>query len=327
MGISIVFKKSPFPTTPAIGTYTYARITHPRARAHIRANARVPNVVACSDEMHATMHARAERPLSRASKRAVPKRCYRYRAPGCRARSFHSVGAPCTRTHTHARVRTHVCARTREYPRVGCRRHRYIPAPGTNIIACRDKFIADVPQPFANVPRLRRKTGARKGRRRRAEGTRSGGEKGREGGRDPRVDLWTFRGIYPAAGITRYTRCPRDNSASVSNIMRAGSTSPRNREKLSRGSVARKMRATCEFVPLKDEIISRAVIPPFTIACRPVSAASRRLLAREINPSRVFILISLPVARNPRRHFRYQSILIQRALGTGNTLPRLRNFS
>lgn len=150
------------------------------------------------------------RSLSRASTRAVPERCYRYRAPGCRARSFHRRCA----VHTYAGISSRRCGR-----------HRYIPAPGTNIIACRDKFIAGAPlapQPLANVPRLQRKTSARKGRRRWRRVEIRKGEKGKKV--NPRVDLWTFRGIYSGGRyITRYTRCPGDNSARVSaNIMHTG---------------------------------------------------------------------------------------------------------
>lgn len=175
----------------------------------------------CNDDVHATMHARAAHSLSRASTHAAPKRCYRYRAPGCRARSFHRQRAALAHTHTH--IHTYTLTHTHTHVRVRvqifshrCERPWYIPAPGTNIIACRDKFIAAVPQPLANVPRLRRKMHVRRGT---TLETPTGRER-RGGGRSESRSWALVRGIYPSAGITRYTRCPGDNSdRASSNIM------------------------------------------------------------------------------------------------------------
>lgn len=184
------------------------------------------------------------------------------------SRAFVPSSARRSRTHTY--THTHVCGISSRR----CGRHRYIPAPGTNIIACRDKFIAGVPQPLANVPpRSRRKTDGRKGRRDAGtEGPRSG--KGRKGGRetvDPRADPW----IRPFEGYIsddRYNEiyirdAPGDNSDRASaNIMHAGRDV--TAEKLSRGDVARKCAPHANLFRRK-RIISQAVIPPFTIALLP----------------------------------------------------------
>lgn len=143
------------------------------------------------------------------------------------------VGAPCTRTRTSMHIYVGISSRR-------CGRHRYIPAPGTNIIACRDKFIADVPQPtFANVPRLRRKTEGERGRR-----ARSG--KGRKGGRSLDISRNVSGGRYneisrgapgtiPAVSLTLRTRDEPETRKIVSRERRA------------------KMRTACEFAPLKED--------------------------------------------------------------------------
>jgi len=139
---------------------------------------------AARDPRHRDGNARAARSLLRASTHAALRRCYRYRAPGCRA--------PFVCTHTRARPWAALLC---PLPSA------YTPAPGTNIIACRDKFIADVPQPARKRSALTEENGSHaRGRRRRgAEGVRI----------DPAGAR--VRGIYPAAGITRYTRCPGDD--------------------------------------------------------------------------------------------------------------------
>lgn len=146
------------------------------------------------------------------------------------ARSFHRRRA--VRTYTHIRMR--------EYPRVGVSWHRYIPAPGTNIIACWDKFIADVPQPFVNVPRLRRKTGARKGRLSSVQRER---DREREEGRSESGSLDVSRDISGgryneiyAVPRGHFRPCLREHYA-------RGIHGARNREKLSRGKRRAKMRA------------------------------------------------------------------------------------
>lgn len=128
----------------------------------------------------------------------VQRRCARHNARACCALAFegeYTRGAqavlslsrarlsrafvPSSARRSPARTYVHTLADARAthvYVRVQISSHRcgrpwYIPAPGTNIIACRDKFIAAVPQPLANVPRLRRKMRAR-----------GGGQRGKEGG-------------------------------------------------------------------------------------------------------------------------------------------------
>jgi len=132
--------------------------------------------------------------------RAAPSRCYRYRAPGCRA--------PFVHTHTDAR------ARGPSLPCPPCRA-RILPRPAQILLRAGINLLPTFRSPLANAPRLRRKTGApaRARRRRGADGRWGGrGTRGREY-RSERVDPAgaRVRGIYPAVGITRYTRCPGDD--------------------------------------------------------------------------------------------------------------------
>lgn len=89
----------------------------------------------CNDDVHATMHARAAHSLSRASTHAAPKRCYRYRAPGCRARSFHRQRAALAHTHTHihtytlTHTLTHMYACVCKYSRIGASGPGIFPRP------------------------------------------------------------------------------------------------------------------------------------------------------------------------------------------------------
>jgi len=81
------------------------------------------------------------------------------------------------RAHAHGRARARPLSALPPLPRA------YTPAPGTNIIACRDKFIADVPQPARKRPALTEENGSPRSRETPPRGGWAMGGEGDEGAR------------------------------------------------------------------------------------------------------------------------------------------------